>query len=150
MKVLPSASYAIGASNAIIFIRCGSDHARNRLQKAIDSARDYGLIGHNIFSSGYNLDIIIRKEPGAFVCGEETALINTLEGKRGMPQLKPPYPTTAGLFGKPTVINNVETLMNVPLIMQNGPEWFRTLGTAGQSRYKIICCCRKRQAVGCC
>ncbi len=70
---------------------------------------------------------MISKEPGAFVCGEETALINTLEGKRGMPQLKPPYPTASGLFGKPTVINNVETLMNVPLIMQNGPEWFRSL-----------------------
>jgi NADH:ubiquinone oxidoreductase subunit F (NADH-binding) len=104
-------------------MRSGSDHAKNRLQKAIDRARDFELFGHNIFSSGYNLDIIIRIEPGAFVCGEETALINTLEGKRGMPQLKPPYPTTAGLFGKPTVINNVETLMNVPLIMHNGPEY---------------------------
>jgi hypothetical protein len=116
------AAYAIGASNAIIFMRSGSDHAKNRLQKAIDRARDYALFGHNIYSSGYNLDIVIRIEPGAFVCGEETALINTLEGRRGMPQLKPPYPTTAGLFGKPTVINNVETLMNVPLIMQNGPD----------------------------
>jgi NADH:ubiquinone oxidoreductase subunit F (NADH-binding)/Pyruvate/2-oxoacid:ferredoxin oxidoreductase delta subunit len=132
------ASYGIGASNAIIFIRSGSDHARNRLQKAIDKARDYGLFGHNIFSSGYNLDIVIRTEPGAFVCGEETALINTLEGKRGMPQLKPPYPTTSGLFGKPTVINNVETLMNVPLIMQNGPEWFRAMGTENSPGTKVF------------
>jgi NADH:ubiquinone oxidoreductase subunit F (NADH-binding) len=131
-------SYAIGASNAIIFIRSGSDHARNRLQKAIDQAREYGLIGHNIFSSGYNLEISIKIEPGAFVCGEETALINTLEGKRGMPQLKPPYPTTAGLFGKPTVINNVETLMNVPQIMQNGPEWFRTIGTPDSPGTKLF------------
>jgi NADH:ubiquinone oxidoreductase subunit F (NADH-binding) len=123
------ASYAIGASNAIVFFRRESEHALNRLQKAIDSARDYGILGHNIFSSGYKLDIIIRKEPGAFVCGEETALISSLEGKRGMPKLKPPYPTSSGLFGKPTVINNVETLMNVPVIMQNGPEWYRTLGT---------------------
>jgi NADH:ubiquinone oxidoreductase subunit F (NADH-binding)/Pyruvate/2-oxoacid:ferredoxin oxidoreductase delta subunit len=123
------ASYAIGASNAVIFFRKESDYARKRLRKAIDSAREYGLTGHNIFSSGYNLDIVIRTEPGAFVCGEETALIGTLEGKRGMPQMKPPYPTTAGLFGKPTVINNVETLMNVPLIMQNGPDWFRSIGT---------------------
>ncbi len=92
------ASYAIGASNAILYLKSGSDHARNRLQKAIDMAREYGIIGHNIFSSGYNLDITIRIEPGAFVCGEETALINTLEGKRGMPQLKPPYPTTSGLI----------------------------------------------------
>ncbi len=141
-------SYAIGASNAIIFLRSESDHARNRLQKAIESARDYGLIGHNIFSSGYNLDIIIRKEPGAFVCGEETALINTLEGKRGMPQIKPPYPTTAGLFGKPTVINNVETLMNVPLIMQFGPEWFRTLGTPDSPGTKLFAVAGKGRLSG--
>ena len=98
----------------------------------------YGIIGHNIYSSGYNLDISLRQEPGAFVCGEETALINSLEGKRGMPQLKPPYPTTSGLSGKPTVINNVETLMNVPLIMQNGPEWFRSIGTETSPGTKIF------------
>ncbi len=142
------AAYAIGASNAIIFMRSGSDHAKNRLQKAIESARDYALFGHNIFSSGYNLDIVIRVEPGAFVCGEETALINTLEGKRGMPQLKPPYPTTAGLFGKPTVINNVETLMNVPLIMQNGPEWFRKIGTENSPGTKIFALAGKGRLSG--
>jgi NADH:ubiquinone oxidoreductase subunit F (NADH-binding)/Pyruvate/2-oxoacid:ferredoxin oxidoreductase delta subunit len=142
------AAYAIGASNAIIFMRSGSDHAKNRLQKAIDSARDYSLFGHNIFSSGYNLEITIRVEPGAFVCGEETALINTLEGKRGMPQLKPPYPTTAGLFGKPTVINNVETLMNVPLIMQNGPEWFRKIGTENSPGTKIFALAGKGRLSG--
>jgi NADH:ubiquinone oxidoreductase subunit F (NADH-binding) len=141
-------SYAIGASNAIVFIRAGSDHGRNRLQMAIDKAREYGLIGHNIFASGYNLEIVIRKEPGAFVCGEETALINTLEGKRGMPQLKPPYPTTSGLFGKPTVINNVETLLNVPLIMQNGPEWFRTLGTEGSPGTKLFAVAGKGRLSG--
>ncbi|HUX55444.1 MAG TPA: NADH-ubiquinone oxidoreductase-F iron-sulfur binding region domain-containing protein [Bacteroidales bacterium] len=142
------ASYAIGASNAIVFIRSDSDNARNRLQKAIDRAREYGLFGHNIFSSGFNLDIVIRKEPGAFVCGEETALINTLEGKRGMPQLKPPYPTTAGLFGKPTVINNVETLMNVPLIMQNGPEWFRSMGTENSPGTKVFAVAGKSRMSG--
>jgi NADH:ubiquinone oxidoreductase subunit F (NADH-binding)/Pyruvate/2-oxoacid:ferredoxin oxidoreductase delta subunit len=142
------ASYAIGASNAIVFMRSGSDHALNRLQKAIDKAREYGLFGHNIFSSGYNLDIKIRKEPGAFVCGEETALINTLEGKRGMPQLKPPYPTTSGLFGKPTVINNVETLINVPLIMQNGPEWFRSMGTEGSPGTKVFAVAGKGRMSG--
>jgi NADH:ubiquinone oxidoreductase subunit F (NADH-binding)/Pyruvate/2-oxoacid:ferredoxin oxidoreductase delta subunit len=131
-------SYAIGASTAIIYIRSGSDHARERLSRAIDMAREYGLIGHNIFSSGYNLDIIIKKEPGAFVCGEETALISSLEGKRGMPQLKPPYPTTSGLYGKPTVINNVETLMNIPLIMKNGPEWFRSVGTETSKGTKVF------------
>ena len=123
------AAYAIGASNAILYLKSGSLYARERVQRAIDRARDYGIVGHNIYSSGYNLEISIKTEPGAFVCGEETALINSLEGKRGMPQLKPPYPTTSGLSGKPTVINNVETLMNVPLIMQNGPEWFRSIGT---------------------
>ena len=142
------ASYAIGSSSAIVFIRSGSDHARKKLQKAIDMARDYGIIGSNIFSSGYSLDIVIRKEPGAFVCGEETALINTLEGKRGMPRLKPPYPTTSGLFGKPTVINNVETLMNVPLIMQNGPEWFRTLGTSNSPGTKVFAIAGKGRMSG--
>jgi NADH:ubiquinone oxidoreductase subunit F (NADH-binding)/Pyruvate/2-oxoacid:ferredoxin oxidoreductase delta subunit len=142
------ASYAIGASNAIVFFRRGSEHARNRLQKAIDSAREYGLLGHNIFSSGYKLDIIIRREPGAFVCGEETALISNLEGKRGMPKLKPPYPTSYGLFGKPTVINNVETLMNVPVIMQNGPEWYRTLGTEKSPGTKVFAVAGKGRLSG--
>ncbi len=142
------ASYAIGSSNAIIFMRSDSGNALNRLRRAINRARDYGLFGHNIFSSGYNLDITIRKEPGAFVCGEETALINTLEGKRGMPQLKPPYPTTEGLFDKPTVINNVETLMNVPLIMQNGPEWFRTLGTENSPGTKVFAVAGKGRMSG--
>jgi len=142
------ASYAIGASTAIVFFRRGSEHARTRLQKAIDSAREYGILGHNIFSSGYKLDITIRKEPGAFVCGEETALISTLEGKRGMPQLKPPYPVTYGLFGKPTVINNVETLMNVPLIMQNGPEWFRSIGTEKSPGTKVFAVAGKGRMSG--
>ena len=145
---LAISSYAIGASNAIVFFRRGSEHARKRLQKAIDSARDYGIIGNNILLSGYNLDIVIRIEPGAFVCGEETALISTLEGKRGMPQLKPPYPSVSGLFGKPTVINNVETLMNVPLIMQNGPEWFRRTGTVESPGTKVFAVAGKGRMSG--
>ena len=132
------ASYAIGASNAVIFLKTGSPHPMARLRKALEAARDYGIIGHNILSSGFNLDIVIREEAGAFVCGEETALIGSLEGKRGMPELKPPYPTSHGLFGKPTVINNVETLMNVPLIMARGPEWFRSIGTAGSKGTKLF------------
>ncbi len=132
------ASYAIGASNAVIYLKTGSPHPLERLRKALEAAREYGIIGHNICSSGFNLDIVIREEAGAFVCGEETALIASLEGKRGMPELKPPYPTTSGLFGKPTVINNVETLMNVPLIMSHGPEWFRTMGTAGSKGTKLF------------
>ncbi len=144
------AAYAIGASNAILYLKAGSGHAFKRVQKAIDVAREYGIIGHNIYSSGYNLDITIKIEPGAFVCGEETALINSLEGKRGMPQLKPPYPTTFGLSGKPTVINNVETIMNVPLIMQNGPEWFRSIGTETSPGTKSLFNYRPRQDVRCC
>ena len=132
------ASYAIGASNAVIYLKTGSPHPLERLRKALEAAREYGIIGHNICSSGFNLDIVIREEAGAFVCGEETALIASLEGKRGMPELKPPYPTTSGLFGKPTVINNVETLMNVPLIMSHGPEWFRTMGTTGSKGTKLF------------
>jgi len=135
---LAIAAYGIGASNAIIFTRANSDHAVGVLSKALESVREYGLIGHNIFSSGFNLEIKIMEEPGAFVCGEETALISAMEGRRGMPELKPPYPTTSGLFGKPTVINNVETLMNVPLIMQNGPDWFKSIGTEGSSGTKIL------------
>ena len=142
------ASYAIGASNGIVFMRSGSDHAMQKLQQAINRAREFGLLGHNIYNSGYNLDIVIKKEPGAFVCGEETALINTLEGKRGMPQLKPPYPTSSGLFGKPTVINNVETLMNVPLIMQNGPEWFRSIGTENSKGTKVFAIAGKGRMSG--
>jgi NADH:ubiquinone oxidoreductase subunit F (NADH-binding) len=141
-------SYAIGASTAIIYMRSGSEHGRKRLTRAIESAREYGLLGHDIFSSGFNLDMLIRKEPGAFVCGEETALINSLEGKRGMPRLKPPYPATSGLFGKPTVINNVETLMNVPLIMQNGPEWFQKLGTESSPGTKLFALTGKGRLAG--
>lgn len=132
------ASYAIGASNAVIYLKTGSPHPLARLRKALEATRDYGIIGHNILTSGFNLDIVVREEAGAFVCGEETALIASLEGKRGMPELKPPYPTTSGLYGKPTVINNVETLMNVPLIMSHGPEWFRAMGTAGSKGTKLF------------
>jgi len=132
------ASYAIGSANAVIFLKAGAVHSLDRLEKALAAARDYGLTGHNIFSSGFNLEITVRNEAGAFVCGEETALIGSLEGRRGMPELKPPYPTTSGLYGKPTVINNVETLMNVPLIMERGPEWFRSMGTEESKGTKLF------------
>jgi NADH:ubiquinone oxidoreductase subunit F (NADH-binding)/Pyruvate/2-oxoacid:ferredoxin oxidoreductase delta subunit len=131
-------SYAIGASLATVYFKADSPYPLSRLRKAVEAARDYGIIGYNILGSGYNLDIVIREEAGAFVCGEETALIGSLEGKRGMPELKPPYPTSSGLYGKPTVINNVETLMNVPLIMSHGPEWFRGLGMAESKGTKLF------------
>lgn len=142
------AAYGIGATTALVYIRSNSDHAAGRLRNALKAAREYGLLGHNIFSSGFNLEINIMTEPGAFVCGEETALISSLEGRRGMPELKPPYPTTSGLFGKPTVINNVETLMNVPLIMQNGPEWFRGIGTDSSSGTKVLALAGKGRLSG--
>jgi len=132
------ASYAIDATTAVIYLRSDSTLARKRIEKALEQAREYGITGHNVFSSGFNLNIIVRTDPGAFVCGEETALIASLEGRRGMPRLKPPYPATYGLSGKPTVINNVETLMNVPLIMQNGPDWFRSMGTETSKGTKIF------------
>lgn len=132
------AAYATGASKAYIFIRSEYQLAVERLQHAINRAHDYGLLGHNIHESGFNLDIIIRHSPGAFVCGEETALIKTLEGRRGMPRSKPPYPASVGLHKMPTVINNVETLSNVPGIIANGPKWFKETGVEGNYGTKIF------------
>lgn len=122
-------AYAIQASKAIIYIRNRYQLAIKRLKLAIKQAYDYGLLGENIFNSGFNLDISIKIGPGAHVCGEETALIASLEGKRGMPEPKPPYPVEKGLFGKPTVVNNTETLANAPVIIRNGAEWFKSIGT---------------------
>lgn len=132
------AAYAIGATKAFIYIRSDYDDSIRKLQEAIRTAREYGILGHNIFNSGFNLSIGIRKGPGAFVCGEETALIASMEGKRGMPQSKPPYPSERGFHKKPTVVNNVETLSNIPHIMANGPDWFRNIGTDSCTGTKIF------------
>lgn len=132
------ASYAMGASKAFIYIQNGADYTVSVLKESINQAYDYGLLGYNIFDSGFGLDIELRIDPGAFVCGEETALIGSLEGRRGMPQVKPPFPSTSGLNNCPTIINNVETLMNVPLIMKKGPEWFSSLGTEGSKGTKVF------------
>jgi len=132
------AAYGVGATKAIIYIRSEYFQAIKCLEHGITRLRDTGFLGHNIFGSGFNLDITIRKGPGAFICGEETALINSLEGKRGMPQTKPPYPASSGLYKKPTVINNVETLSNVPLIIWKGPKWFSGIGTEGNAGTKIF------------
>jgi len=132
------ASYAIGASRAYIYIRSAYEDSTRKLTNAIHQARAYGILGHNIFNSGFNLDISIRKGPGAFVCGEETALIASMEGRRGMPQSKPPYPSERGFHGKPTVVNNVETLSNVPHILNNGPEWYQGLGIGDSAGTKIF------------
>ena len=138
LEGLVIASYAIGASKAYVYIRAEYPLAIQRLIKAIDDAKSVGLLGHNILDSGFSLDIIIKKGAGAFVCGEETALIHSIEGKRGMPRPRPPYPAVSGLFGKPTVINNVETLANVPSIIFNGDEWFASLGTATSKGTKVF------------
>ena len=121
-------AYAIGASKAYIYTRKRYEFTVECLEKAIHEAYQAGLLGYNILDSGYSLDISIKKGPGAYVCGEETALIQSLEGKRGMPTIKPPYPATKGLHGKPTVVNNIETIANIPLIVANGPEWYKAIG----------------------
>ncbi len=138
IEVIAIAAYGTGATSAYIYLRAGARIAQRRLEESIARAREYGLLGHNIFSSGFNLDITVAMEAGAFVCGEETALIGSLSGKRGMPEIKPPFPAHSGLFGKPTVINNVETLMNVPKIMSHGPEWFRETGSENSSGTKVL------------
>lgn len=132
------AAYAIGTGKAYIYIRADYNLAVGRLKKALEQARQYGFLGENIFESGFNLQIILREGPGAFVCGEETALIKSLEGRRGMPRPKPPYPPEKGLFGKPTVVNNVETLINVPFIMQHGPKWYKETGTKNSTGTKLF------------
>lgn len=131
-------SYAISASKAIIYIRDRYSLTVQRIQNAIDQAYEVGLLGFDILGSGYSLDIEVRKGPGAYVCGEETALIRSLEGKRGMPSIKPPYPTELGLNGRPTVVNNVETLANIPDIVRNGSHWFSSLGTNASKGTKVF------------
>ncbi len=123
------AGYAIGAEKGYIYVRGEYELSIRRLQKAIQDAYNYNILGKNILGTNVNFDLEIKKGAGAYVCGEETALIESLEGKRGQPRNKPPYPVTHGLWMKPTVVNNVETLANVPPIIKNGADWYRTMGT---------------------
>ncbi|MBN1183024.1 MAG: 4Fe-4S binding protein [Bacteroidales bacterium] len=132
------AAYAIGATKAYIYIRAEYPLAIKRLKKALEDAKNCGLLGEDIMGSGFSLKMIIKMGAGAFVCGEETALMHSIEGKRGMPTPRPPFPTTSGLFEKPTVINNVETLSNVPNIIQNGPAAFNKLGTETSKGTKVF------------
>jgi NADH:ubiquinone oxidoreductase subunit F (NADH-binding)/Pyruvate/2-oxoacid:ferredoxin oxidoreductase delta subunit len=132
------ASYGIGASKAYVYIRAEYPLAIANLRSAISQSIEYGLLGENILDSGHNLEIIIKMGAGAFVCGEETALIHSIEGKRGMPKPRPPFPAVSGLFGKPTVINNVETLANIPGIIANGAEWFNAIGTEMSKGTKVF------------
>ncbi|HBZ01633.1 MAG TPA: NADH-quinone oxidoreductase subunit F [candidate division Zixibacteria bacterium] len=125
------AAYAIGATHGYIYIRAEYPLAIARLKKAIGQMREYGFLGKNIQDSGFGFDITIKEGAGAFVCGEETALIASIEGKRGMPRSRPPFPAIAGLHGMPTIINNVETLGTLPNILRNGASWYRQYGTQG-------------------
>jgi len=130
--------YAIGANQGFVYIRAEYPLAVKRLQNAINQAYKYGLLGKNIMNSGFDFDLEIRLGAGAFVCGEETALISSIEGRRGMPRNKPPFPAEHGLWGKPTIINNVETYANIPQIILNGPEWFQKIGTERSKGTKVF------------
>jgi NADH-quinone oxidoreductase subunit F len=132
------AAYAIGATKAYIYIRAEYPLAVNRLREAIAQAKRYGFLGENIMDSGNDVEVVIKMGAGAFVCGEETALIHSIEGRRGMPRPRPPFPAIKGLFGKPTVINNVETLANLPLILDRGAEWYASMGTPGSKGTKVF------------
>ena len=138
IEAMAIAGYAIGASQGYVYIRAEYPIAVKRLQIAIDQAREYGLLGENIFDSGFNFDIELRLGAGAFVCGEETALMTSIEGKRGEPRCRPPFPAVKGLFQKPTVLNNVETYANIPQIILKGSQWFKAIGTEKASGTKVF------------
>lgn len=138
LEAMTIAGYAIGANQGYIYVRAEYPIAVQRLKIAINQAREYGLLGNNILGTEFNFDIEIRLGAGAFVCGEETALLESIEGKRGQPRVKPPYPASSGLFGKPTVINNVETLANITKIILNGAEWFSNIGTENSKGTKVF------------
>jgi NADH-quinone oxidoreductase subunit F len=133
------ASYACEVAHAFIYIRGEYDLSYQRLQRALDQAYEWGYLGENILDSGYNLDVSILRGAGAYICGEETAMLTSLEGKRGHPKLKPPFPAAEGLYRKPTIINNVETLFNVPFIVLNGSDWYRQWGTQRSPGLKLFC-----------
>ena len=138
IEAMAIGGYAIGATEGYVYVRAEYPIAVGRLQTAIDQAREYGLLGKNIFGSGFDFDMHIRLGAGAFVCGEETALMHSIEGMRGEPTSKPPFPAVKGLFEKPSNINNVETYANIPLIINKGAEWFKSIGTPGNSGTKVF------------
>ena len=132
------AGYAVGATKGFIYVRDEYKMSIERLHHAIEQAHEYNLLGKNIFGSEFSFDLQVREGAGAYICGEETALIESMEGKRGEPRDKPPFPTQKGLWGKPTIVNNVETLANIPQIVLNGGEWFRTMGTEKSPGTKVF------------
>lgn len=138
LEAMAIAGYAIGASQGYIYVRAEYPIAVERLKIAIAQAREMELLGDDIFGSGFSFDIDLRLGAGAFVCGEETALMTSIEGKRGEPRPRPPFPAQKGLFGKPSILNNVETLANIPQIILNGPEWFASMGTDKSNGTKVF------------
>ena len=138
IEAMAIAGYAIGATQGYTYIRAEYPIAVQRLQIAINQAREYGLLGKNIFDSGFDFDLDIRLGAGAFVCGEETALMTSIEGNRGEPRPRPPFPAESGLFKKPTVLNNVETYANIPQIILNGADWFASMGTEKSKGTKVF------------
>ena len=138
VEAMMIAGYTIGANKGYIYVRAEYPIAVHRFQIAIDQAREYGILGENIWGSGFSFDLEIRLGAGAFVCGEETALLESIEGRRGQPRLKPPFPANAGLFQKPTLINNVETYANITKIILNGSEWYASIGTEGSKGTKVF------------
>ncbi len=138
LEAMAIAGYAIGASQGYIYVRAEYPIAVQRLQVAIKQAHEYGLLGNDIFGTGFNFDIGLRLGAGAFVCGEETALMTSIEGKRGEPRPRPPFPAVKGLFGKPTILNNVETYANIPQIILNGADWFASMGTEKSKGTKVF------------
>ena len=137
VEAITIAGYAVNADEAYIYVRGEYELAQRRLENAIQQVREAGLLGRSIMGTAYNLDIHVHSGAGAYICGEETALIESIEGKRGEPRSRPPYPTTHGLWGKPTLVNNVETLANVPPILRNGAAWYRQLGTPSSPGTKV-------------
>ena len=138
LEAMTIAGYAIGANQGYIYVRAEYPIAVKRLKIAIAQSREYGLLGKNIFDSGFDFDIDIRLGAGAFVCGEETALMTSIEGKRGEPRPRPPFPAVKGLFAKPTILNNVETYANIPQIILNGADWFKSMGTEKSKGTKVF------------
>ena len=138
IEAMAIAGYAVGATKGYVYVRAEYPIAVDRLQKAIDQANEYGLLGKDIFGSGFDFDLQIRLGAGAFVCGEETALMTSIEGNRGEPRPRPPFPAVKGLYNSPTVENNVETFANIPQIILNGADWFKTMGTEKSPGTKVF------------
>ncbi|MBR3755973.1 MAG: NADH-quinone oxidoreductase subunit NuoF, partial [Firmicutes bacterium] len=138
IEAMAIAGYAIGASMGYVYVRAEYPIAVQRLGIAIEQAKEYGILGDNVLGTGFKFDLEIRLGAGAFVCGEETALMTSIEGNRGEPRLKPPFPAVEGLFGKPTILNNVETFSNIPQIILNGAEWFNGIGTEKSKGTKVF------------